>query len=216
VGGQDDGTDVPGSDNEPEELIEFEVDDDGQSSNGERMHPMMEELPGDSRNVKFRKVTVQAEKSTCERPQRSMAEKECLVTYTKVNGHEAWTLWDSGSTATGVTPAFAHIANLRVFSLTNPHVLQLGTIGSRAQISHGADVHVEMPGISTKMYVNVANFDRYDMIIGTPFMREHGVKLDFEKNQITAAGIVMPAMRVTVPDTDDRVRRYRSVDKKRD
>ena len=30
VGSQDDGTDVPGSDNEPEELIEFEVDDDGQ------------------------------------------------------------------------------------------------------------------------------------------------------------------------------------------
>jgi len=121
---------MPGSDNEPEELIEFEVDNDGQSSDGERMHAMTEEPPGDSRNVKFRKVTVRAEKSTHERPQRSMAEKECLVTYTKVNRHEAWMLWDSGSTATGVMPAFAHVANLRVFPLTNPHVLQLGTIGS--------------------------------------------------------------------------------------
>jgi len=66
------------------------------------------------------------------------------------------------------------------------------------------------------MYVDVANFDHYDMIIGTPFMREHGVKLDFEKNQITVAGVITPAMRVTVPDTDDRVQRYQSVNKKRD
>jgi len=35
VSSQDDGTDVPGSYNEPEDLIEFEVDDDGQSSDGE-------------------------------------------------------------------------------------------------------------------------------------------------------------------------------------
>jgi len=59
--------------------------------------------------------------------------------------------------------------------------------------------------MTTKMYVDVANFDCYNMIVGTLFMREHGVKLDFEKNQITATGIIMPAMRVTVPDTDERM-----------
>ena len=169
------------------------------------MHAMTDELSGNLQNVKFHKVTVQAKESTCEHPQHSMAEKECLVTYTKVNGHEAWTLWDLGSTATGVMPAFAHVTNLRVFPLTDPHILQLGTIGSQAQISHRVDVSVEMPGISTKMYVNVANFDRYDIIVGTPFMREHEVKLDFEKNQITAAGVITPAMRVTVPDTNERM-----------
>jgi len=85
VGGQDDRTDMPGSDNEPEDLIE--VDDDGQSSDGKQMHAMMDELSGNLQNVKFHKVTVRAEKSTHECPQHSMAEKECLVTYTKVNGH---------------------------------------------------------------------------------------------------------------------------------
>ena len=140
MGGQDDGTDVLGSDNEPEDLIEFKVDNYGQSSDSERMHAMTDEPSGNSQNVKFCQVTVWAERSILERPQCSTAEKECLVTYTKVNGHEAWTLWDSGSTATGVTRAFAHVANLRVFLLINLHVLQLGTIGSRAQISHGADV----------------------------------------------------------------------------
>ena len=30
-----------------------------------------------------------------------------------------------------------------------------------------------------KMYISIANFDCYDIIVGTPFVREHGVKLDF-------------------------------------
>jgi len=66
------------------------------------------------------------------------------------------------------------------------------------------------------MYLDVANFDCYDMIVGTPFMRKHGVKLDFEKNQITVAGVIMPAMRVMVPDINECVQCYQSVDKKRD
>ena len=66
------------------------------------------------------------------------------------------------------------------------------------------------------MYVDVANFDRYDMIIGTPFMRKHGVKLDFVKNQVIIAGVATPAIKAKVPDMDERARRYRSVDKKRD
>jgi hypothetical protein len=47
-----------------------------------------------------------------------------------IGGCEAWTLWDSGSTTTGLTPTFAQIADIRVFPLMKPHVLQLGTVGS--------------------------------------------------------------------------------------
>ena len=159
---------------------------------------------------------MQADKTNHKRPSLPMEEKEHLVTYTKVNGHEAWMLWDSGSTATGVTPAFAHVTNLRVFLLTNPHIIQLGTIGSRAQISHGAEVCMETPGVSTNMYVDVANFDCYNIIIRTLFMRKHGVKLDFLKNQIVVTDVAMPAIRVMVPDTDDCIRRYWAVDKKQD
>ena len=75
---------------------------------------------------------------------------------------------------------------------------------------------MEIPGVSTNMYVNVANFDRYDMIIGTPFMRKYRVKLDFERNQVIAVGVATPTIRMTVPDTDDCVRCYWSVEKKRD
>ncbi|KAG6882186.1 hypothetical protein C0995_015512, partial [Termitomyces sp. Mi166 len=57
-------------------------------------------------------------------------EKECLVTYVEVNGHPAWTLWDSGSTTMGITPQFAHVNAIRVHELSEPLMLQLGTVGS--------------------------------------------------------------------------------------
>jgi len=100
--------------------------------------------------------------------------------------------------------------------LTNLHILQLGTIDSRAQISHGAEVCIETPGVSTNMYINVANFDHYNMLIRTPFMRKHGVKLDFLKNQIVVTGVTMPTIRVIVSDTNDHMKQYQTVDKKWD
>ncbi|KAG6881892.1 hypothetical protein C0995_016735, partial [Termitomyces sp. Mi166 len=49
-------------------------------------------------------VTLQKAADKLQRPQYTPQEKECLVTYVEVNGHPAWTLWDSGSTTTGITP----------------------------------------------------------------------------------------------------------------
>ena len=110
----------------------------------------------------------------------------------------------------GITPSFAHV----VFPLKDPHILQLGTIGGQASINYRADILVKVPGIRGNMYVDIANFDRYDMIIGTPFMRANKVILDFESNVVIANGVVTPARRVVLDEADGRLRRYRSTDKK--
>ena len=62
--------------------------------------------------------------------------------------------------------------------------------------------------------MDVANFDRYDMIIGTPFMRFHKVVLDFENDTVRIGTQSLPATKVLVPDTDDHVCRYRTTEKK--
>ena len=62
--------------------------------------------------------------------------------------------------------------------------------------------------------MDVANFDRYDMIIGTPFMRSHKVILDFENDTVRIGTQSLPTTKVLVPDTDDRVCRYRTTEKK--
>ena len=97
-------------------------------------------------------------------------DKECLATWVKVEDLEAWTLWDSGSTTTGITPAFAEHAKVRIDTLEDPHILQLGTVGSRSSIKYGADVMIQVAKVKSTSYVDIANFDRYDMIIGTPWM----------------------------------------------
>jgi len=53
--------------------------------------------------------------------------------------------------------------------------------------------------------VDIANFDHYDMIIGTPFMCSRKVILDFENDVIRIGDQVIPATKVLVPDTDDHV-----------
>jgi hypothetical protein len=146
----------------------------------------------------------------------SAADKECLVTYTKVGGQLAWTLWDSGSTTTGVTPAYTQVAGIKVKTLDNPLILQLGTIGSRATVNFGTEVQVVIPGFEGLVYMDVANFDRYDVIIGTPFMRANGIVLDFARNEVVVNGVAIPALRVGLEDTDGRLRRHRALEKRRE
>ena len=56
------------------------------------------------------------------RPPTSPDEKECLATWVGVNGLEAWALWDSGSTMTGITLSFAEITKVPVDQyFTVPH-----------------------------------------------------------------------------------------------
>ena len=64
-------------------------------------------------------------------------------------------------------------------------------------------------------YVNVVNFDRYNMIIGTLFMRKHGVLLDFKKSRVIINDMELPAIRVKLRDSDARLRHYWAMDKKK-
>ncbi|KAG6859391.1 hypothetical protein C0995_009041, partial [Termitomyces sp. Mi166 len=140
-------------------------------------------------------------------------EKECLVTYVEVNGHPAWTLWDSGSTTTGITPQFVHVNAICVHELSEPQMLQLKTVRSRAIVQFGMEVKIKASGHPTKEYVNIANFDHYDMIIGTPFMRKNKVTLDFVNNKVIVNGMPLKAERIVLADTDGRLRRHRAMEK---
>ncbi|KAG5332754.1 hypothetical protein C0989_006558 [Termitomyces sp. Mn162] len=139
-------------------------------------------------------------------------QKECLVTYVEVNGHPAWTLWDSGSTTMGITPQFAHVNAIHVHELMEPLMLQLGTVGSCAVVQFGMEVRVKTSGQPTKEYVDIANFDCYDMIIGTPFMHKNKVSLDFVNNKVIVNGTLLRAERVVLADTDGRLQRNATVE----
>ena len=150
----------------------------------------------DGKKAQFQKVKLQAERTTHFRPAVRPEDKECLATYVKVGDCEAWALWDSGSMMMGITPSYAEAVNMRVFLLKDPHMSQLGMIGSCTLVNYGLNVLVKAPGIEGETYVDVVNFDHYDMMIGTLFMRNNKVKLDFEHNVVMVNGVLTPTFQV--------------------
>jgi hypothetical protein len=140
-------------------------------------------------------------------------EKECLATWVTVGDLAAWTLWDSGSTTTGITPTFAELAKIKVDTLEDPHMLQLGTVGSRSIIKYGVDAAIAVANVRDTAYVDIANFEHFDMIIGTPWMRKHNVLLDFTANCVVVNGCPIPAIKMANKDLDPRSRQHHIMDK---
>ena len=131
-----------------------------------------------------------------ERPHTSGSDRHCMVALVKINGLEAYALLDTGSTTISITHDFARVvAKLKIEQLENPVPLQLGTVGSHSMINFGARTQLKLgPVHEDNIYIDVVNIDRYDMIIGTPFMRQHGLVLDFETNALSIRGEPIPIL----------------------
>jgi hypothetical protein len=122
------------------------------------------------------------------RPQVPASLRNCATLHIRINGCKALTMIDTGSTGNFVSPAFAAVTKLETFPLHQQLTLQLGCIGSRSKISHGANAPAVIGDLTTHVYVDVANIDRYDCILGIPFLREYGAVLDFSANRMTLNG----------------------------
>jgi hypothetical protein len=132
---------------------------------------------------------------TGERPHMSTSDRHCMAVLVKVNGLDAYALLDTGSTAVSVTHDFARVAKLKMMQLDNPIALQLGTVGSRSMINYGVRAPLTLGPIDdADAYMDVVNIDRYDMILGTPFLRKHGLVLDFARNKLVARDQDIPTM----------------------
>jgi hypothetical protein len=125
---------------------------------------------------------------TIRRPTRRDGEQLCLAAYIKLNGVKAYTLFDSGSTTDSVSPDFTRVAMMPVKTLEDPVTLQLGCVGSRSKINYGTEVDLEFASITNSTYLDIANLDKYDSILGTPFLRRNGISLDFENQEIVIRG----------------------------
>ncbi|KAF8136884.1 hypothetical protein K438DRAFT_1786451 [Mycena galopus ATCC 62051] len=95
-------------------------------------------------------------------PSRLRKDIACLSAQVEINGTLAYMLFDSGSNIDSLTPEFTRATNCKSIMLDEQVTLQLGCVGSRFKI----------------------NYDRYDGVIGTPFMNKHGIIFDFGAREI--------------------------------
>lgn len=152
-----------------------------------------------------RPVVIRRSHKKRDRPTRSKDENYCLAAYMTIGNAKAFTMFDSGSTLESLSPEFTRVADIKVFPLTNQVTLQLGTAGSRSKVNYGAFTTVKYDDIEAPEYFDIANIDRYDCIVGTRFMRKHGISLDFEHNVIRVCGI--PAPTLTEKEENEEIER---------
>ncbi|KAJ7799184.1 hypothetical protein B0H13DRAFT_1557264, partial [Mycena leptocephala] len=103
----------------------------------------------------------------------------CISALLSINGTEAYVLIDSGSTTNSMTPEFVHATGAPNIKLDDQVTLQLGYVGSRSKINYGTRVPIDFCGIKGHVYFDQVNLDRYDCVIGTPFLNRHGGVVDF-------------------------------------
>ncbi|KAJ7817785.1 hypothetical protein B0H13DRAFT_1662393 [Mycena leptocephala] len=108
----------------------------------------------------------------------------CLSALILINGTEAYALIDSGSTTNSMTPEYANATKAPRITLSEQVTLQLGCVGSRSRTNYGTRVPVDFGGIRGHVYFDQVNLDRYDCIIGTPFLNRHGIILDFGRREL--------------------------------
>jgi hypothetical protein len=150
---------------------------------------------------------------TMSRSKRTHEVNHCLCIIMNINGVNAYTLCDTGSTTDAISPAFAEACRLDIFDLDSVVGLQLGTTGSRSQIKHGALAQAIYGPITSVEYFDVYDIDRYDAIIGTVFMRAHGISVDFEHNVVRVKGVPYTTL---TPEADLYLqeRRFSAVEKR--
>ncbi len=118
---------------------------------------------------------------------RSVELRWMLVSTVEINGTKALVMFDSGAEMDALSPDFVRACHIPVLELPSPLVLQMGTKGSRSCIYYGTNVNLKVLGHKSKHYFDVVNIDRYDAILGAPWLNTHGVVLDF-KNHIVSVG----------------------------
>ena len=129
-----------------------------------------------------------------DRPKRAGVTTKSIAQYVTINGIRAYTLFDSGCTTDCMSPDFARVAKVPYGYLKDVIPLQLGTVGSSASIQFGTYTRASFGSIDSKEYFDVANIDRYDLILGTPWMHKHGVLLDFANRVIRVGEKTYPSL----------------------
>lgn len=141
-----------------------------------------------------------------DRPKVDPEARQCLATYVTIDNKRAYALFDSGSTADIVAPDFARIMQLSTFELTKLVPIRLGCVGSSSSIRSGANATIQIGGRTAKnVYLDIANVDRYDLILGNTFMYDMNIILDIQARTIYMGGFNGIKLKALTPGEEHQI-----------
>ena len=107
-----------------------------------------------------------------------------VVITVNINGHPARALLDSGSLGDFISTTLADQLKLNKENLEVPLGLQLAVQGSRSKINSRAKAKFQYQEITEDRYFDIINLSYYDIILGTPWLFQHGVCLGFNPGRV--------------------------------
>ena len=108
----------------------------------------------------------------------------CVTVEALIHGCHALTMVDTGSTGNFLSPAFATVTRVATFPLEQQLTLQLGCVGSRSRITHGVRAQLSIGAFSAQIYFDIANIDRYNCILGIPFLWQNAAVVNFGQQKL--------------------------------
>ena len=96
----------------------------------------------------------------------------------KLNGVPCYVLVDTGCNTNSFGPMTACIVKADCIDLKEQVQLQLGMRGSKTKINHGMRVNIKVGPINESVYFDIVDINRYDVILGMPFLTKHQVIVD--------------------------------------
>ncbi|EUC57545.1 retroviral aspartyl protease, partial [Rhizoctonia solani AG-3 Rhs1AP] len=102
-----------------------------------------------------------------------------LIVEAKVQGESVRVLLDSGCQTDLISTTLVDQLKLPKVALTKPLQVQLAMAGSRGTLHHGVKARIEYQSVDEEREFDVGNLDNHDLILGTPFLFQHSVRLSF-------------------------------------
>ncbi|KAF8604295.1 hypothetical protein BDV93DRAFT_441186, partial [Ceratobasidium sp. AG-I] len=101
-----------------------------------------------------------------------------------VNGVSVCVLLDSGSLGDFISTTLVDQLKIQPQTLAKPIGLTMAVAGSSGAIKHSAEVNIKYQNIDGMYRLDVANLDRYDLILGTLFLHRHSAVLSFNPHAV--------------------------------
>ena len=105
-----------------------------------------------------------------------------------------------------ISPDYVRATGIPTFKLESPVGLQLTCVGSKSTINYGVRSSIVFRKKHVEEYFNMANIDHYNVILGTPFLWQLGITLDFTGQGIIYIGTYVVPMNMPLESSDDMQR----------